>query len=45
MKRFFRAGLVQIDEHNHDEDENIEKKVDINHILNGILAKTRNLIL
>ena len=28
----------------HDEHENIEKKVDIFHNLNGILAKTRNLI-
>ena len=28
----------------HDDHENIEKKVDIFHNLNGILAKTRNLI-
>ena len=28
----------------YDEHENIEKKVDIFHNLNGILAKTRNLI-
>ena len=28
----------------HDEHKNIEKKVDIFHNLNGILAKTRNLI-
>ena len=31
-------------EHKQDEHENIEKKVDIFHNLNGILAKTRNLI-
>ena len=34
-----------MDEHQHDEDENIEKKMDINHIFNSILAKTRNLLL
>ena len=28
----------------HDEQENIDKRVDIFHNLNGILAKTRNLI-
>ena len=32
------------DEHKHDAREDIEKKVDIFHILNGILAKTRNII-
>ena len=31
-------------EHKQDEHENIEKKVDIFHNLNGILAKARNLI-
>ena len=31
------------DEHKHDAREDIEKKVDIFHILNGILAKTRNI--
>ena len=30
--------------HKHDGHENIEKKVDIFRTLNGILAKTRNLI-
>ena len=38
------AGPVKTNEHKHDEQENIEKKVDVFHILNGILAKTRNLI-
>ena len=38
------AGPVKTNEHKHDEHENIEKKVDVFHILNGILAKTRNLI-
>ena len=33
-----------VDEHQHDEHEDIEKKLDIFHILNGILAKTRNRI-
>ena len=37
-----RAGKK--DEHKHDEHEDIEKKVDIFHILNCILAKKRNLI-
>ena len=31
-------------EHKHDENEEIEKKLDIFHILNGILTKTRNLV-
>ena len=34
-----RAGPVKMDEH-----KDIEKKVDIFHILNNILAKTRNLL-
>ena len=38
------AGPVKMIEHKQDEHENIEKKVDIFHNLNGILAKTRNLI-
>ena len=38
------AGPVKIIEHKQDGHENIEKKVDIFHNLNGILAKTRNLI-
>ena len=33
------------DEHKYDKHKDIEKQVDIFHILNGILAKTRNLIL
>ena len=33
-----------MDEHKHEQHEDIEKKVDIFHNLNGILAKTRNLI-
>ena len=33
-----------MDEHNQDEHEDIEKKVYIFHSLNGILAKTRNLV-
>ena len=37
-------GPVKDDWAKHDEHENIEKKVDIFHNLNGILAKTRNLI-
>ena len=37
-----RAGLVKMYEHKHDENEEIEKKLDIFHILNGILTKTRN---
>ena len=37
-----RAGPVKMDEHKHDEHEDIEKKVDIFHILNCIQAKTRN---
>ena len=39
-----RAGPVKMDEHKRDEHENIKKKVDMLQILNGILAKTRNLI-
>ena len=39
------AGPVKMNEHKHDEREDIEQKVDVFHILNGILAKTRNLIL
>ena len=38
------AGPVKMNEHKHDEHENIEKKVDVFHNLNGILAKTRNVI-
>ena len=34
----------QIQDHKHDKHEDIEKNLDIFHILNGILAKTRNLI-
>ena len=37
-----RAWPVKMDEHQHDEHEDIEEKVGIFHILNGILAKTRN---
>ena len=33
-----RAGPAKMDEHKHDEHEDIEWKVDIFHILNGILA-------
>ena len=40
-----RAGPVKMDEQKHAEHGDIEKKLDIFHILNGILAKTRNLIL
>ena len=36
--------VLKVDWAKHDEHENIEKKVDIFHSLNGILAKTRNLI-
>ena len=42
-----RAGPVKNwkkDEHKHDEHEDIEKNVAIIHILDDILAKTRNLI-
>ena len=39
-----RAGPLKMDEHKRDEHENIKKKVDIFQILNGIVAKTRNLI-
>ena len=38
------AGPVKINERKQDEHEDIEKKLDIFHILNGILAKTRNTI-
>ena len=31
-----------MNEHKQDEHEDIEKKLDIFHIFNGILAKTRN---
>ena len=37
-----RARPVKMDEHQHDEHEDIEKKADIFHILNCIQAKTRN---
>ena len=40
-----RAGPVKMDEHKQNEHEDIEKKVDIFHILNGILAKAWNLVL
>ena len=39
-----RRACIKDDWAKHDEHENIEKKVDIFHNLNGILAKTRNLI-
>ena len=38
------AGPVKMNEHKQDEHEDIEKKLDIFHILNGILAKARNVI-
>ena len=38
------AGPVKMNEHKQDEHEDIEKKLDIFHILNGILAKTRIVI-
>ena len=38
------AGPVKMNEHKQDEHEDIEKKLDIFHILNGILAKKRNII-
>ena len=38
------AGLLKMNEHKEDEHEDIEKKLDIFHILNGILAKTRIII-
>ena len=38
------AGPVKMNEHKQDEHEDIEKKLDIFHILNGILAKTRIII-
>ena len=38
------AGPVKMNEHKHDEHEDIERKVDIFHTLNGTLAKTRNQI-
>ena len=37
------GGPLEMDEHKHDEHEDIEKKVGIFNILYGILAKTRNL--
>ena len=39
-----RAGPVEMDGHKQDEREDIEKKVDIFHILNGILAEARNVL-
>ena len=33
------AGPVKMNEHMQDEHEDIEKKLDIFHILNGVLAK------
>ena len=39
-----RAEPIKLDEHKHDEHEDIEKNVAIIHILDDILAKTRNLI-
>ena len=41
--RRFNA-IVKMNEHKQDEHEDIEKKLDIFHILNGILAKTRIII-
>ena len=38
------AGPVKMNEHKQDEQEDIKKKLDIFHILNGILAKTRSII-
>ena len=38
------AGSVKINEHKQDEHGDIEKKLEIFHILNGVLAKTRNII-
>ena len=38
------AGPVKINEHKQDEHGDIEKKLEIFHILNGVLAKTRNII-
>ena len=38
------AMPVKMNEQRQDEHEDIEKKLDIFHILNGILAKTRNII-
>ena len=40
-----RAWPVKIDAHKLGEHGDIEKKLDIFHILNGILAETRNPIL
>ena len=44
MTSQIRAGPAKVDEHKHDEREDIERKLDIFHILNGILAETKNLI-
>ena len=44
MASLIRAGPVKMDEHKHDERDDVERKVDIFHILNGILAETKNLI-
>ena len=38
------AGPVKMNEHKQDENEDIKKKLDVFHILNGILAKTRIII-
>ena len=38
------AGLVKMNEHKQDEHEDIKKKLDIFHILNGILVKTKSII-
>ena len=38
------AGPVKMNEHKHDEHEDIEKKLDIFHILNAIVAKTKIII-
>ena len=35
---------VKMNEHKQDENEDIKKKLDVFHILNGILAKTRIII-
>ena len=39
------AGPVKMNEQKQDEHEDIEKKLDIFHILNGILGKTRIIII
>ena len=35
---------LKMNEHKQDEHGDIEKKLEIFHILNGVLAKTRNII-